>query len=93
MLLKGLFEPFRDDFCENAVLAYGDTIWTVQPHPEYGPDFIDGLIETRGRGVVPEDRLEAAKSRLDGPLDSGWIADQMADVFLKADTARGKKIA
>ena len=82
-----------NDFCENAVLAYGDTIWTVQPHPEYGPEFIDGLIETRGRGVVPEDRLDAAKARLDGPLDSGWIADQMADVFLKADTARGKKIA
>ena len=29
-------------FCENAILAYGDTIWTVQPHPEFGNDFIGG---------------------------------------------------
>ena len=35
-------------FCENAALLYGDRAFTVQAHPEYGNDFIDGLMTTRG---------------------------------------------
>ncbi len=69
------------DFCENAMLAYGDTIWTVQAHPEYDAEFIDGLIRTRGPGVVPKDQLDAAKARLDTPTDNAAIAATMADFF------------
>ncbi|MEP3332854.1 type 1 glutamine amidotransferase [Sedimentitalea sp.] len=71
------------DFCQNAVLAYGDTIWTVQPHPEFGNDFIDGLIQTRGRGVVPDDLLDAATEQLALPNDNDKIAAQMAEFFKK----------
>ena len=69
------------DFCAHAMLAYGDTIWTVQPHPEFGPDFIDGLIRTRGKGVVPDDQLAAASAKLSEPLDSSDIATEMAQFF------------
>ena len=69
------------DFCAYAALAYDDRIWTVQPHPEFGHDFIDGLIKTRGKGVVPEHLLEQATAALGGPIDNQKIADQMAAFF------------
>jgi len=73
----------QTDFCENAGLLYGDRIWTIQPHPEYGADFIDNLIETRGAGVVPDAFLKNAKSLLDRPSDRMEIAKMMADFFKK----------
>lgn len=72
-----------NDFCENAALLYGDQILTIQPHPEFGPDVIEGLINTRGKGVVPDDLLEAAQAQLDGHISSESFADQMADFFRK----------
>jgi len=69
------------DFCANAMLTYGDNIWTVQPHPEFSPEFLGGLIRTRGIGVVPEEQLEAASRTLDLPLNSSDIAAHMAQFF------------
>lgn len=69
------------DFCTNAMLAYGDTIWTVQAHPEFGAEFIDGLIRTRGKGVVPDNQLEAASATLPHPTNNADIADHMAQFF------------
>ncbi|MDK3016081.1 type 1 glutamine amidotransferase [Pseudodonghicola flavimaris] len=71
-----------NEFCKNAILAYGDTVWTVQPHPEFQPSFIKGLIDTRGKGVVPDPLLERAEAQLSAPVDNTRIARQMAD-FLK----------
>lgn len=73
-----------NDFCRNAMVAYGDTIWTIQAHPEYDNDFIGGLIRTRGRGVVPDTVLDDATARLDSPLDSPAIGKRMADFYKKA---------
>ncbi|MDX2485185.1 MAG: type 1 glutamine amidotransferase [Pseudodonghicola sp.] len=70
-------------FCKNAVLAYGDTIWTIQPHPEFSRPFIEGLLRTRGKGVVPDALLEKAESQLDAPLDRARIAQFMAEFFKK----------
>mgnify|MGYP003656017285 CR=1 FL=1 len=72
----------RSDFCENAGLVYDNRIWTIQPHPEFGADFIDGLIHTRGEGVVPEHQLAAASAALSVPVDNAMIGDRMAQ-FLK----------
>lgn len=69
------------DFCENAALMYGDSIWTIQPHPEFNHDFIDGLIKTRGKGVVPDHQLEQASALLDVPIDNGAVANRMAAFF------------
>jgi len=73
-------------FCENAMLAYGDTIWTVQAHPEYSNDFIHGLMETRGKGVVPDALMKDAKTRETAPDDNERIGRLMAD-FLKKERA------
>jgi len=72
------------DFCANAALLYDDHSWTIQPHPEFTQDFIDGLIRTRGKGVVPDHQLQAASALLDAPTDNAKIADHIAD-FLKKE--------
>lgn len=72
-----------NQFCANGILAYGDTIWTLQPHPEFSTDFVAELIEKRGRGVVPDAILDAATNSLGGSLDAAKIAAFMADFFKK----------
>ena len=67
--------------CENAALIYDDRALTVQAHPEYDDSFIQGLIRTRGKGVVPAPLLESADARLGVPLSSPAIADRIADFF------------
>lgn len=72
-----------NDFCENAALAYGDTILTVQAHPEFSDSFIAGLMETRGQGTVPDARLSGAADRLQtGTRDTALLADRI-DAFFK----------
>ncbi len=70
-----------NDFCANAALIYGDRALSYQPHPEFGPDFVEGLANTRGKGVVPQEQLDAAISKLELPLASDTIAEQIADFF------------
>jgi GMP synthase-like glutamine amidotransferase len=71
-------------FCANAALVYGgDRPWafTVQAHPEFGPDFLHDLIETRGRGLVPDPLLDAAQASLARPVDDRKLADRIARFF------------
>lgn len=68
-------------FCAHAALAYDTRALTVQAHPEFDDAFVDGLIRTRGRGVVPEPLLSEAQDRLGRPLASSAMADQIADFF------------
>ena len=70
-------------FCANAGLLYDDWIWSIQPHPEFGADFIDGLIQTRGEGIVPKPLLTEALAQLNMPIDSVDVAQTMAAFFKK----------
>ncbi len=74
-----------NDFCENASLAIGPRILTIQPHPEFTPWLVEQLIETRGRGVVPDALLDAALERLPKANDSAAYAQRMAQFFKEAD--------
>lgn len=67
--------------CRYAALAYGDHIFTVQPHPEFSARIIDDLARTRGRGVVPDPLLDQAQSTLDRPTDEGQMADRIVTHF------------
>ncbi|MEC7257403.1 MAG: type 1 glutamine amidotransferase [Pseudomonadota bacterium] len=74
-----------NDFCANASVSYGDSILTIQPHPEYDADFIAGLIRTRGKGVVPPELLHSAGELLtSGPVHKSDMAAMMANVFQTA---------
>ncbi|MFN3972260.1 MAG: type 1 glutamine amidotransferase [Gemmobacter sp.] len=68
-------------FCANAAMIYDDRMFTVQAHPEFQADFVDGLLRTRGPGLVPDDLMAAARARLDGPIDSASVAGRIAAFF------------
>ncbi len=74
------------DFCANAALVYGDQILTIQPHPEFTSELVEGLIRHRGPGNVPEPLLARATEALSAPNDNAKFAARMADVL-----KRGKK--
>lgn len=69
------------DFCTHAALYYPGQALSVQPHPEFGDDYVRALIETRGPGVVPAERLEAATARLGTPLDNADLAEMFARFY------------
>ena len=71
------------DFCVNAALLYDDRILTIQPHPEFDAHVIDMIIRLRGKGVVPDAQLDAARAALDQPTDAAVFARRMADFFTK----------
>ena len=71
------------DFCANAALMYGNSIYTIQPHPEFTSEMIDLLLRLRGKGVVPDDLIAEANAQLDAPIESTAIARRMADLFAK----------
>ena len=70
-----------NDFCTNAALLYDDRAFTVQAHPEFRPEFVDGLMRTRGPGLVPDALMAAARARLDEPLADRSMAAQIAAFF------------
>ncbi|MBY6202358.1 type 1 glutamine amidotransferase [Maritalea mobilis] len=74
----------HNDFCANAVLAFGPRILTVQPHPEFGASVVQGLIEHRS-ATVPDPLVDAAREGLSRPTDNPPVADWLADVLEGAD--------
>lgn len=78
---KGAKVIASNDFCSNAALLYEGHALTVQAHPEFGSDFVDGLITSRGKGVVPDDVLSRATARLDQPNQNSRMAAQIAAFF------------
>lgn len=70
-----------NDFCSNAALLYDDRALTVQAHPEFRPEFVDGLMRTRGKGLVPDEVMAEAAARLDMPLQDRTMAGRIAAFF------------
>ena len=70
-----------NDFCAHAALLYDDRAFTLQAHPEYRSDFIDGLMRTRGKGVVPDELMAKAAARFDQPLQDQTMAARIAAFF------------
>ncbi|MFW2588225.1 type 1 glutamine amidotransferase [Sagittula sp. SSi028] len=71
----------HSDFCKHAALYYPGRAYSVQPHPEFDDSYTRALLETRGPGVVPDDRLAKAAADLGTPLNSPEIAQQIARFF------------
>lgn len=70
-----------NDFCTNAALVYDDRALTLQAHPEFRPEFVDGLMKTRGKGIVPDDLMASASARLADPLQDKTMAARIAAFF------------
>ena len=76
-------------FCQNAALLYEDRMFSVQPHPEFRKEFMEGLIKFRGPGLVPDATLADATARIETPLDSPSMADRIAEFFLTHQAKSG----
>jgi GMP synthase-like glutamine amidotransferase len=70
-----------NDFCANAALLYDDRMFSVQAHPEFRPDFVEGLMRTRGPGLVPDPLMAAARARAGETLDAPGMAGRIAAFF------------
>lgn len=68
-------------FCENAALVYGKHAFTVQAHPEYNDQIIDGLATLRGKGVVPDPLLATAHANFGKPNANQKLATMIAKFF------------
>ncbi|MFN3525860.1 MAG: type 1 glutamine amidotransferase [Paracoccus sp. (in: a-proteobacteria)] len=82
----------RNSHCENAALVYGDRAYTVQAHPEFDDAFVQGLMDTRAKGVVPDDLLSGAALRMDQPKSTDILASQI-EAFFKAPRNAGQQPA
>ena len=71
-------------FCKFAFLEYRDHIFSVQAHPEFNSDFVEGLIDFRGKGVVPDPLLKEARSKLPLSNDSDRIRQKIVTLFQSA---------
>ena len=76
-----------NDFCENAALLYGRNAFTVQAHPEFGDQMIDGLATLRGPGVVPDSILAEAHANMGKTNANQKLALQIARFFLERQIA------
>lgn len=70
----------QNDTTQNAILAIGAHILTVQPHPEFGTSVVEGLIAHRASAVEPH-LVAAAADSLGPKNDNDLLADWIADVL------------
>ncbi len=67
-------------FCRFAALAYGTKAYTIQPHPEFLPDYVGELVEAR-RNILPEEVTRKALGSLGQEISSPLVADKIEQVF------------
>lgn len=68
------------EFCQNAMLTYGDPeapdAISIQPHPEFAVDFAREIVEVRAGEVIPPERsapaLESFGRHVDGDAFVEW---------------------
>ncbi len=77
----------RSSFCRHAALLYDKRILTLQPHPEFSQDFVDGLLRTRG-SVLPPDVHKNARENLHKPVDQLSVAQTLRQFLQQGDPAR-----
>ena len=70
------------DFCENAILVYGDQALTIQSHPEFTAEFMGDLLEARGK-ILPQHIQDGATAAKDNPLTRISFADVVETFFKK----------
>lgn len=68
--------------CVNAAIAYGDNAITLQPHPEFEPDYMGDLVADRGPALLPSAELESIRNTLHEPVEGGKIARWLIDKIL-----------
>ena len=74
------------DFCKYAGLSYKGKAMSLQPHPEFTPEFMDALIRARAGTAIPNDQALPALEDVFGVNDAIGFAKMIAG-FFKASRA------
>lgn len=69
------------EFCEFAGLAYGDTAFSIQPHPEFNAGFAGDLVKARRGDVIDHDVADAGLATLGSHVDNDLVSQWMIDFF------------
>lgn len=64
----------RSEHCPNAGMLIGERTWTMQAHPEFTPDVVAALYDSR-RARLGDHAVDAALRTLDVPLSNRVVAD------------------
>jgi GMP synthase-like glutamine amidotransferase len=82
----------RSTHCELAAVAYGDPenpdAVSLQPHPEFGAEFMDELLALRAGTAFPVEQADAARASLVRPVANHAWARLIVDYFSRAAEAR-----
>ncbi len=82
----------RSSHCPYAALAYGDPedpdVVTLQPHPEFGPAFMDELLALRAGTAFPEADAATARASLARPVERDAWARLIVDYLRRAAATR-----
>lgn len=77
------------EFCPNAGLYYGDSIISVQAHPEFAEEYELALLEMYSGNVVPKRDADHALERILGAgekADTQMLAEWIAEFFISRQT-------
>ena len=82
----------RSPHCEFAALAYGDPeapdAVSLQPHPEFGPEFMDELLALRAGTVFPVAAADEARASLVRPVENEAWARMIAAYLRRVAATR-----
>lgn len=78
----------HSEFCPYAVLAYGETAMSIQPHPEFDASFKRDIIGLRRGAAIPEAIADAALDNIEGPTDSEMFGRWITNFFRHASAQR-----
>jgi GMP synthase-like glutamine amidotransferase len=70
----------RSDHCPVALMAVGDSMAGIQPHPEFPAAYVDALLADRV-ARIGEDEVAAARAGLAQPTDESTVARWFARVL------------
>ena len=73
------------DFCENAILKYGNRALSIQPHPEFTEDLFMDLLNTCG-GDLPSDIEQRAHTADRSDLSAAAFTNVVEDFFHRRGT-------
>ena len=80
VLPKGATVVGSSDTCQYAAISYEGKAYSIQPHPEFGLDFVTDLFEAR-KEVLPAEVMARQNDDHTGALSTKLVADLMAKVL------------
>ena len=83
----------RSPHCAYAAIAYGDPeapdAITLQPHPEFGPEFMDELLALRAGTAFPVEAAASARESLARPVESAAWARLIVAFLRRVEATAG----